>query len=106
MLFFLDSVCSHAQTKDVIVNGQKGLWNNLSDNFNEDLTNKKDFCFDIVKVEIPYHPYCFMEMNHEKGRRKTIWEEKQCKEVTMAEVEQKFGCKVKIVKENDNDNEN
>lgn len=28
-----------------------------------------------------------------------LWERKEVKEVTMAEVEEKFGCKVKIVKE-------
>lgn len=28
-----------------------------------------------------------------------IWKRSEVKEVTMAEVEEKFGCKVKIVKE-------
>lgn len=37
-----------------------------------------------------------------KGRlqtRSAIWIREEIKEVTMAEVEEKFGCKVKIVKE-------
>ena len=53
---------------------------------------------DIVKVEVPYHPYSFFNLEHERGKRKIVWEE-GAKEVTMAEIEEKFGCKVKIVKE-------
>ena len=53
---------------------------------------------DIVKVEVPYHPYGFLNLEHEKDKRKLLWqEEPEIKEVTMSEVEEKFGCKVKIV---------
>lgn len=53
---------------------------------------------DIVKVEIPYHPYGFFNLGYEKDRRKLLWkEEPEIKEITISEVEEKFGCKVKIV---------
>lgn len=54
--------------------------------------------FDIVKVEIPCHPYSFLDFEYRKDERKLLWqEEPEIKEVTMSEVEEKFGCKVKIV---------
>ena len=52
---------------------------------------------DIVKV--------YSEINVFEGKDDIvklgtpIWERHEVKEVTMAEVEEKFGCKVKIVKE-------
>ena len=57
-----------------------------------------DGSLDIVKVEVPYHPYDFLNLGHERDKRKLLWqEEPEIKEVTMSEVEEKFGCKVKIV---------
>ena len=53
---------------------------------------------DIVKVEIPYHPYSIQKPSYEKDKRKILYDG-IVKEVTMAEIEEKFGCKVKIVKE-------
>lgn len=53
---------------------------------------------DIVKVEVPYHPHGFLDLEYERDKRKLLWqEEPEIKEVTMSEVEEKFGCKVKIV---------
>ena len=69
-------------------------------NFNEDLTMKgqgpsrRDF--DIIRV------YNLIDTLDEISRVNScnkIWERSEVKEVTMAEVEEKFGCKVKIVKE-------
>ena len=55
--------------------------------------------FDIVKVEVATHPYGFLDLEYERSSRKLLWKEESIKEVTMAEIEEKFGCKVKIVKE-------
>lgn len=68
------------------------------------MRDHEDFCdddneYDIVKVELATHPYSFLDLEYEKGKRKLLWKEKAVKEVTMSEIEEKFGCKVKIVKE-------
>ena len=89
----------------VKVNGDEKSWSKLI-YYNEDLTyNNNDMYVsnifakenEIVKVEIPYHPYAFMDLNYERYMRKLLWKREEIKEVTMAEVEEKFGCKVKII---------
>lgn len=45
---------------------------------------------DIIKIEEP-------EFFNPKASRVLLWEREEIKEVTMEEVEKKFGCKVKIV---------
>jgi len=56
--------------------------------------NCKDY--DIIKVYS--QAYSFAEGNF-FSEDKVIWERSEVKEVTMSEVEEKFGCKVKIIKE-------
>ena len=54
--------------------------------------------FDIAKV----YEKTICLLNLEKDlpfEMDILWERSEVKEVTMAEVEEKFGCKVKIVKE-------
>ena len=93
----------NGEIDDVLVNAQRNTWNRL-EYYNEDLTYKSDGLTDIfakrneiVKVEIPYHPYAFMNIDIEKHRRKLIWKREIVKEITMADVEEQFGCKVKII---------
>lgn len=63
--------------------------------YNEDLTMEKGPSkHDIVKV---YDQIYCIDFN--KNSLNLLWERSEVKEVTMAEVEEKFGCKVKIVKE-------
>ena len=91
-------------TDDVLVNAKMHSWSRLK-YYNEDLTyNVSDGLTDrfakgneIVKVEIPYHPYAFMKIDDEKSKRKLLWKREIVKEVTIADVEEKFGCKVKII---------
>ena len=81
----------------LIVNQENYLWTSLN-NYNEDLCKNDDKSADIVKVYIPYHPYAFMDITYEKSDRKLIWErEVPIKEMTMKELEEHFGYKVKIV---------
>lgn len=56
--------------------------------FNEDLTHKTNYNYDIVEVHKPHYS--------------KVWTRpvETVKELTLAEIEDKFGCKVKIVKEN------
>lgn len=68
--------------------------------FDEDLTTKSQGPstrdFDIVKV---YNQIGTLDEIKIINSCNKIWERSEVKEVTMSEVEEKFGCKVKIVKE-------
>ena len=65
--------------------------------YDEELRYKgNDIDFDIVSV------YESSEINVSKIANK-ILDRKEEKEITMAEIEEKFGCKVKIVKEKSNE---
>ena len=65
-------------------------WTSLSD-YNQDMTHSEFPYLDIVSVYDSY-PYSA------DTPTKLLWERKEYKEVTMREIEEKFGCKVKIVK--------
>ena len=86
--------------RSVLVNSKDREWINF-DNYNEDMClDDNNDSFDIMKVYIPNHPYSFMDTSHEKELRKLIWNREQTKsekEFTMKELENHFGCKVKIV---------
>ena len=66
-------------------------WTSLS-NYNQDMTNSRFPHIDIMSVYSSY-PYSA------DAPKKLLWERKEYKEVTMKEIEEKFGCKVKIVEE-------
>ena len=66
-------------------------WTSLS-NYNQDMTNSRFPHIDIMSVYDSY-PYSA------DTTKKLLWERKEYKEVTMKEIEEKFGCKVKIVEE-------
>ena len=66
-----------------------GTWTSLS-NYNQDMTHSGVPYLDIVSVYASY-PYS------EDTTTRILWERNEYKEVTMKEIEEKFGCKVKIV---------
>lgn len=66
--------------------------------YKEDLSFSDLRSSDIIKVELPYHPYSYMNLGYCRNQRTILWEEK-VKEFTIAELEKHFGCKVKIIKE-------
>ena len=66
-------------------------WTSLS-NYNQDMTHSALPNLDIVGVYDSY-PYSA------DTSKRPIWERKEYKEVTMSEIEEMFGCKVKIVEE-------
>ena len=66
-------------------------WTSLS-NYNQDMTHSGVPYLDIVSVYASY-PYSA------DTPTRLLWERKEYKEVTMQEIEEKFGCKVKIVEE-------
>lgn len=69
--------------------------------YSEDMTmNEFDSEFDIVKVKVQSaFPFKEIESKHIFWN----WTRKKAIEVTMKEVEEKFGCKVKIIKGEKND---
>ena len=68
-----------------------GTWTSLS-NYNQDMTHPTRAFLDIMSVYDSY-PYSA------DTPKKLLLERKEYKEVTMKEIEEKFGCKVKIVEE-------
>ena len=66
-------------------------WTSLS-NYSKDMTNSRFPHIDIMSVYSSY-PYS------SDTPKKLLWERKEYKEVTMREIEEMFGCKVKIVEE-------
>lgn len=73
-------------------------WQELDEAYNEDLTTKNDFdAEDIVSV---YQPNDFDDYTTVRAYQEDhlIWNrEEPVKEVTMKDIEEKFGCKVKII---------
>ena len=66
-------------------------WTSLS-NYNQDMTNSRFPHLDIMNV------YASSVYSADTQTR-LLWERKEYKEVTMKEIEEKFGCKVKIVED-------
>lgn len=79
---------------DGMLIGNDELWRELP-YYNEDLTHYKYPDEDIVKV-YPAVINKFLDIDTIDKWQCPIWE--RVREVTMEEVEEKFGCKVKIVK--------
>lgn len=100
-MVFLNAVADNEKETDIIVDiAMPKCWNKL-EYYKNDLLycglradndwNKK---FDIMKVSKPKN---YADFIHNIQEGEVIWERKEVKEVTMAEIEKKFGCKVKIV---------
>lgn len=68
-----------------------GTWTSLS-NYNQDMTHCALPNLDIVNV------YASSVYSADTPT-KLLWERKEYKEVTMQEIEEKFGCKVKIIED-------
>ena len=66
-------------------------WTSLS-NYSQDMTNSKFPHIDIMSVYSSY-PYSA------DTPIRLLWKREEYKEVTMSEIEEKFGCKIKIVEE-------
>ena len=82
----------------ILVNGQIPSWNMMK-NYNDDLTNIQYNELDIVKVEIVNHPHDLMNIMDEKWYRTLVWERKELRKMTVAEIEAILGYKIEIVSE-------
>jgi hypothetical protein len=71
--------------------------------YDDDLTDNNGYTIMAVRKNPIGSAACLFEMltndSIDKDRFYWDWKREEVKEVTMAEVEEKFGCKVKIVKE-------
>lgn len=66
------------------------IYTHLS-NYNNDMTSKRASWIDIMRVYQTYEGQIDI-------MSKLLWERKKYKEVTIKEIEEKFGCKVKIIR--------
>lgn len=85
-------------------------WINTLDDYTDDLTDSDNYHkYDIMAVRKCWPEYIGVYLidillsDVTPDEIAWNWEREEVKEVTMAEVEEKFGCKVKIVKEEDDD---
>jgi len=62
--------------------------------YNEDLKFPSDSKWDIIKV---YQKVNQRSFDNDPECLILLWERQEIKEITMTEIEEKFGCKVKIV---------
>lgn len=93
-----DDYCMKNDNEGIIVNGQLPSWARIK-NYSNDLKHNTYQDLDIVKVEIPSHPYAFTNIPYDKRDRKLMWERKEPKKMTVSEIEAILGYKVEIVSE-------
>lgn len=99
--FDYTSSYEHKYEDGVLLNiNEENSWTGLH-YYDENLFYKEESYnserYHIIKIESLNHPTDIFRPDRLKNKslRKLLWE--PIKEVTMAEVEEKFGCKVKIV---------
>lgn len=81
----------------ILINIADGTWDALT-HYNQDFFHENVPEFDIVKVEKPLHCSSFIDMDYGRDSRELLWSESRPTiEVTIEEIESKFGCRVKIV---------
>lgn len=80
---------------DVIVDTQISSWNPLS-SYDEDLKHRNYYDNDIVKIEVPEHVYVVFGTDSYHNY-KMIWERNDTKEMTVEEIQQALGYKIKVV---------
>lgn len=93
-----DDYCMKNDNEGIIVNGQLPSWARIK-NYSNDLKHNTYQDLDIVKVEIPSHPYAFTNIPYDKRDRKLMWERKEPKKMTVAEIEAILGYKIEVVSE-------
>lgn len=93
---FRDTESSMDRSDHVILNREKGVWERLN-SYMYNLTNKHNREFDIVKVERPPHPYAFQDIDYGRDGRVLLWECKEVKKMTVAEISKELGYEVEIV---------
>lgn len=98
--FVVDDDYTMKSCKDgILVNGHKPSWCNMM-HYDDKLKAGVGYeALDIMKVEIPDHPYAFTNIPYDKKDRKLVWKREEPKKMTVAEIEAILGYKVEIVSE-------
>lgn len=73
-------------------------WTALS-NYDDDFKNRFADSYDIVKVEVPDHPYYCFDYECSNYNSEVVWEENPVVKMTVSEIEKKLGYKIEIVSE-------
>ena len=99
---YRNCACSfgHSIHNDVFVDASDEIWHSM-EYYSEDLKNLKGYPeYDIVKVELVWHPYDYNKYPFDADRTKVLWERTDPKKkMTVAEIESILGYKVEIVSE-------
>ena len=83
----------------ILVNGQIPSWTKMT-HYDDKLKAGIGYeSLDIMKVEIPNHPYAFANIPYNKKYRKLVWERKEPKKMTVSEIEAILGYKIEVVSE-------
>ena len=84
-------------TKDAFMNISKHTWDGL-DFYTNDLLNNNDMPeMDIMEVYLAPHPYCIQDIDYERDKRKLLWKREEVKELTVDEISELLGYKIKVV---------
>jgi hypothetical protein len=82
------------KTTDILLSSEGNTsWNCLS-YYNDDLTHHDYDGDDIVKVEVPEHAYALFNKSY---RYQCVWERTEPKEMTVEEIQNILGYKIKVV---------
>lgn len=81
--------------EDIFVGIKDRCWGELN-NYKSDLTNVSSKNLDIMKVE--EISVVYLTNPYKSPTRKLLWERKEPKEMTVAEIEKILGYSIKIVK--------
>lgn len=98
--FIVDDEYTMKSCEDgILVNGQTPSWTKMT-HYDDELKAGIGYeSLDIMKVEISNHPYAFTNIPYNKKHRKLVWERKEPKKMTVAEIEAILGYKIEVVSE-------
>lgn len=93
------NICTDGMSngRDIIV-FNNGTWSLLSD-YDDDLTCPDRNCLDIIKVKAINTSLELAQLLHDVHCDKTLWERKEARKMTVAEIEIALGYKVEIISE-------
>ena len=85
---------------DCIVNTMReGSWQDLSNDFTDDLTSKIDCKWDIIKVEEAPHPFAFISPDYERNERMVLWKRDTVRKYTFKQLKEILGHDFELVEE-------
>lgn len=97
-IVFSDTVDTSVSCDSEMIFTNGDVWCSAN-KYSENMKNKYSKNLDIIKVESPEFTLGFINLNHFRETRKTLWERQEIKEMTVTDVEKLVGCRVKIVGE-------